>query len=442
MKNQWKNYLGIGIAAFLTFAACALLFFALYKINVILTVLGDIIGILEPILIGIVIAYLLNPVMNFFEKRSLILLSKTKLKEEKRKTLARGISVGLAILFGVAVVVAVFCLMIPQLISSLYGIAREMPGYLNELNRWVMNLTKNYPTVEKAAMEAVDALTEKLTSWFTSDLIVYVSRYLGYVTSGVIYALNTVLNIVIGLIVAIYVLFSREVFAGQTKKLLYALLKPERANIVLDVARKSNQIFGGFISGKLLDSAIIGILCFICLSVMDMPYTLLVSVIVGVTNIIPFFGPYIGAIPSALIILLVNPIQSLYFIIFILILQQIDGNIIGPAIIGESTGLSAFWVVFAIMLGGGLFGVFGLIMGVPTFAVIYYIVKSFLEHVLKKRGYPIQSEEYVQLKQIDKKSQELIFFEEEEIKNRPRMLKLFQKMKQSKEEQKEEEDDK
>ena len=194
------------------------------------------------------------------------------------------------------------------------------------------------------------------------------------------------------------------------------------------MARKSNRIFGGFISGKILDSAIIGILCFICLSFMKMPYTLLVSVIVGVTNVIPFFGPYIGAIPSALLILMVNPLKALYFIIFIIILQQVDGNIIGPTILGESTGLSAFWVVFSILLGSGLFGVMGMIMGVPTFAVIYYIVKTFMDHILKKKEYPVDSSEYVYLKSVEK-GQNFVYYEEEEIKNRPKFFKLsFEKL--------------
>lgn len=433
MKNQWKNYLGIGIAAFLTFAACVLLFFVLFKFKEISAVIGRIIGILEPILIGIVIAYLLNPVMNFCEKRIRNLLEKTEFTDKKKHTIARSASVGLAVIFGVAVVAAVFGLMIPQLITSIYGIAREMPGHVNDFSNWVLEMTKNNPSVEKAALEIVNTVADKLNSWFTSDLIIYVSKYLGYVTTGVISAVNTILNVVIGLIVAIYVLYSREVFAGQSKKLLYAVLKPEAANIVLTTVRKSNQIFGGFISGKILDSAIIGVLCFICLSIMDMPYTLLVSVIVGVTNVIPFFGPYIGAIPSALIILMVNPIQSLYFLIFILILQQIDGNIIGPTILGESTGLSAFWVVFAIMLGGGLFGIFGMIIGVPAFAVIYYIIKSFLDHILRKREYPVDSSQYVHLKEVNGNTHEMVYYEEHEIKNRPRFFKFSLKKEKKKE---------
>lgn len=439
MKNQWKKYMGICFAAFFTFTACVLLFFIIYKMKEIGAFIGSIISILEPILIGIVIAYLLNPVMNFFEKRISLLLEKTKLTSQKRFQMTRGISVGLSLIFGVAVVVSVFGLMIPQLITSIYGIAREMPGHVNDFSKWILELSRNNPTLEKYALILVDNVAAKLNGWFTTDLLILVSKYLGYVTSGVISAVSTLLNTVIGLIVAIYVLYSRELFAGQGKKMLYALLAPEKANIVLHTVRKSNQIFGGFISGKILDSAIIGILCFLCLSMMDMPYTLLVSVIVGVTNVIPFFGPYIGAIPSTLIILMANPVKALYFVIFILILQQIDGNIIGPAILGESTGLSAFWVVFAIMLGGGLFGIAGMIIGVPTFAVIYHIIKSLIEHILKKKNYPVRSEDYVHLKEVEMEDQSMVYYNEEERKNRPKFLK-FSFLKRKKEEEDTEEE--
>lgn len=171
--------------------------------------------------------------------------------------------------------------------------------------------------------------------------------------------------------------------------------------MLLHLTIKSNEIFGGFIIGKIIDSAIIGVLCFVGLSMLKMPYTLLVSVIVGVTNVIPFFGPYIGAIPSAVLIMLTDPKMGIYFILFILVLQQLDGNVIGPKILGDSTGLSAFWVVFAILLGGGLFGVIGMILGVPTFAVIYYIINMLINHMLEKKKLPIDTAAYGEMSYVD-----------------------------------------
>ena len=208
-------------------------------------------------------------------------------------------------------------------------------------------------------------------------------------------------NAIIGVIISVYLLFGKENFSMQSKKAVYAMMKPAHANMLLHLTIKSNEIFGGFIIGKIIDSAIIGVLCFIGLSLLNMPYTLLVSVIVGVTNVIPFFGPYIGAIPSAILIMLQDPKMGIYFIIFILILQQIDGNIIGPKILGNSTGLSAFWVVFSILLGGGLFGFVGMILGVPTFAVIYYVVKMLVDHRLEQKNLPIETACYDEYSYVD-----------------------------------------
>ena len=223
-------------------------------------------------------------------------------------------------------------------------------------------------------------------------------------------------NVLIGIIISIYVLMSKEEFIGQSKKLMYALLPGKSANAVIHTVHKSNEIFGGFISGKLLDSLIIGILCFICLSLMKMPYTVLVSVIVGVTNVIPFFGPYLGAIPSAILIMLANPIQGVYFILFILILQQFDGNILGPAILGESTGLSSFWVVFAILVGGGIFGILGMIIGVPAFAVIFYVFRRTVNHILKKKQLPQDSGNYIKVEKLDVEKHILVDFPEDDGK--------------------------
>ena len=202
---------------------------------------------------------------------------------------------------------------------------------------------------------------------------------------------------------------SQEKFAGQAKKIIYAIFKPVRANVVVETVRKSNEIFGGFISGKILDSAIIGVIAYIVLAIMKMPDTMLVAVIIGVTNIIPFFGPFIGAIPSFIIIVLQNPVQGLYFLIFVIILQQVDGNIIGPKILGDSTGLSSFWVVFAILVFGGLWGFPGMLLGVPIMAVIYYIVSNVVTYSLKKRGIPETEIDYVNLARIDKHTNQPVY---------------------------------
>ena len=212
-------------------------------------------------------------------------------------------------------------------------------------------------------------------------------------TAGVILMVREILNFIIGMIVSIYVLFSKEKFMCQAKKLVYAIFRPTKANLILHVGSKSNEIFGGFIIGKIIDSAIIGVLCFIGLSILNIPYTLLVSVIVGVTNVIPFFGPYIGAIPSALLIFLADPVKGVYFVIFIILLQQFDGNILGPKILGNTTNLSSFWVLFAILLFGGVFGIVGMVIGVPVFAFIYQLIREWVLDRLEEQKLQTQKKE-------------------------------------------------
>ena len=212
----------------------------------------------------------------------------------------------------------------------------------------------------------------------------------------------------IGIIVSIYVMYGRETFSRQCKKIVYALFSPKRANLILHLGNKSNEIFGGFVIGKIIDSIIIGIICFVVLSIMKMPYTVLVSVIIGVTNVIPFFGPFIGAIPCSILILLNDPKMGIYFIIFILVLQQFDGNILGPKILGDSTGLSSFWVLFSILLFGGLFGFVGMILAVPVTAVIFDLIAKLQYYHLRKKGLSPDTRDYKELKIIDEHSKKYI----------------------------------
>lgn len=269
----------------------------------------------------------------------------------------------------------------------------------------------NYSEIFAFQEDIYNKALSHLEQWISTDLLSFMNVLLSSITTSIINIFSHLLNFIIGIIVSIYVLISKERFAGQGKKILYAVFKPNAANTVVTIMRQSNKIFGGFISGKLLDSLIIGILCYIGLSFLQMPYKELVSVIVGVTNIIPFFGPYIGAIPSAFLILLVSPRKCITFLIFVLILQQLDGNIIGPKILGDSTGLSAFWVVFSILLGGGLFGFIGMIIGVPTFAVLYYLIKTAVESRLKRKMLPVETLTYSDINYINDEDNQIVYLE-------------------------------
>lgn len=292
-------------------------------------------------------------------------------------------------------------MMIPELYQSIRNMVMTVPSQLNDaLNKITETMSKD-TTLGQVFTSILKEVTAFLQDWLRSDLLDQVNVVMSNLTVGVINIVSELVNAVIGLIISIYVLWGKETFTRQSKKIVYALFKPGQANMILHLTIKSNKIFGGFIIGKLIDSAIIGVICFIGLTILKMPYIMLVSVIVGVTNVIPFFGPYIGAIPSTILIMLSDPKQGIYFIIFILVLQQLDGNVIGPKILGDSTGLSAFWVVFAILLGGGLFGFAGMILGVPTFAVIYYIVNMLINHKLEKKKLPTDTASYDEMSYVD-----------------------------------------
>jgi predicted PurR-regulated permease PerM len=250
-------------------------------------------------------------------------------------------------------------------------------------------------------MTAIEEGSDIFENWVKNDLFDQVNEIMSGLTVGVISVVGTLLDIIVGMIISVYVLYNKDTFSRQAKKVVYAILPAHRANLILHITQKSNSIFGGFIIGKIIDSAIIGVLCFIGTSLLKMPYALLVSVIVGVTNVIPYFGPFIGAIPSIILIILVDPMKGLYFAIFILALQQLDGNYIGPKILGGSTGLTSFWVIFAIMIGGGLYGFVGMLLGVPTCALLLYLSKLWLNYRLEKKNLPTNSESYDELSYVD-----------------------------------------
>lgn len=377
-----------------------LIFFALYRFDAIAGIVGKIMGILAPIIYGLAIAYILNPIAAFWEKKIYFLLCKKSSNLKKNQKTARGLGILISLVLAVSVLFVLFYLIIPELISTISTLILSIPGQLEEFERYLTSLIDSNNQFAALAQTLLASLTDWFESWLKNDLFTQVTG----ITTGIFNFVNVLIDIILGFIISVYVLSSKDTFTSRSKMIIYAFFSTETANTILDVARKSNQIFSGFISGKMIDSLIIGLLCFVGVTVLDMPYAILVSVIVGVTNVIPFFGPYIGAIPSTFLILLVDPMKALYFVIFILILQQIDGNIIGPKILGEFTGLSAFWVVFAILLGGGLFGFFGMLLGVPVFAVIYYIFGQLIEHMLSGKNLPVEEAVYTDLHHIEEEA--------------------------------------
>ena len=277
---------------------------------------------------------------------------------------------------------------------------------------WASKLLDDNPEIANTVIGLINEYSTDFEEFVNSKLVPQLNGLLVAISRSVYSIFKEFWNLIIGFIISIYILASKELFAAQAKKIAYAFLSLDRANRFISNVRFANKTFGGFFVGKILDSIIIGLICFIVTSIIGTPFCLLISVIIGVTNIIPFFGPFLGAIPSIILILLIDPLQAIYFLIFVIILQQIDGNIIGPKILGNSTGLSSFWVIFSITLFGGIWGVFGMIVGVPIFAVLFAFVKSLVESRLKSQNLHHETAKYLRLLYIDSDSKEFIEFHE------------------------------
>lgn len=395
-KSNWniRPYLAMGLIFFIVFCCCLLVVFLVFRFDQIKGAISGFTDIAQPILYGLVIGYLMNPVMSWIERGNLKLL-KRKGENPKTRRLVRTVSSILAVFVFILVIAALLSMVIPQVVSNISNLVDILPSQVNEfiahMSEWRFGNEDVMAFIETYLTSVVDWLED----WLRNSFLPQAKDYAVSITSGVINVLNVVKNIVIGLIVSIYVMCEKEQFEGQSKKIIFSVLPSRAANQVIQIFHTTNEILGGFIKGKMVDSLIIGIICYIGLSIIKMPYTLLVSVIVGVTNIIPFFGPFIGAIPCTFLILLSDPLYAMYFVIFVVILQQVDGNIIGPKILGDSTGLSSFWVMFAILVGSGLFGVLGMLLGCPVFAVIYYIVQKIVNFLLRKKSMPLETDVYI-----------------------------------------------
>ncbi len=414
-----KKYVVIATVTFLTFCCCILFFFFIYRYHGFAEYWQKLMGILQPVIMGCIVAYLLNPVMGFLEGH-LFRYFKPRVKEERKaKKMARSFGTVGAIVFFLLIIFLLLYMMIPELMKSIQNMMVNLPKELDDFDRWLGDLMEEgSPFVDWLSVLGVDLSSagSYVEALLQKQILPQINTYLTYVasfTTGVISAFKMLFNFIVGLVIAIYLLIGKETFIGQGKKIVYAALPSRFGNVVIRTMRVTNQMFGGFISGKILDSAIIGVICYVGLMIMQMPYSLLVAVIVGVTNVIPFFGPLIGAVPGFVLIVLAEPVKGLYFLIFVLVLQQVDGNIIGPKILGDSTGLSAFWVVFAILVGGGLFGFMGMLLGVPTFAVIYYLIREIVAYILKKRKLPEATREYIHMHNVDIETGKLSYEEEE-----------------------------
>ncbi len=386
MKVNWNSkYTTIAAYAFIVICGSILLYFATTQWKWIIESIDGMIDTLQPFIIGGTIAYLLNFVLVYTEE----LMKKCKQLKKLKAGTRRGIGLVITYIFAGIITYLFINFVLPQLIDSIVGLVNNIPEYLKEATIVVDNLINNM-NLEK---QYIDLIVKQFNG-LVNVVIEMLTGMIPVIGNLAMNITSSILNILIGIIISIYILMDKEKFMAISRKITYAIFDEEKSKVILHWAKRSNETFGKFISGKLLDSAIIGLLTFIILTIFNMPYTLLISVIVAVTNIIPFFGPFIGGVPATIIILFVSPVQALWFILIIIVIQQLDGNIIGPKILGDSIGIGAFWILFSLLVAAQIMGFAGMVVGVPLFAIIYSIIKDVIEARLSKKGLPIDTEDY------------------------------------------------
>jgi len=390
MKIDWnEKYTTIALYVFLVLASAILFTFILLNLAPIFGILSAFFAIISPFIWGFAIAYILNRPLHFFEEKVYASINRSK----PRPRLVRGLSVTTVILLFFLLLAGIIWIVIPQILQNVSHLAERLPFYFQDFIEWLQN------TLSSLHLD-VSKISELAITWegFLNSVIQYLSNAFPdmagagiNLTIGVFTAIGTFF---IAVIAAIYLMLSKEKFILQLKKLLFGIFPQKFTDRMILVTRDSHAIFSSFLSGKIVESFVVGALNFVAMTIMGMPYALLISMIMGIFNLVPFFGPFIGAIPCALLLLIVHPMDAVWFIVLTLVLQQIDGQIIGPKILGDSTGLTAFWVIFAIILGGGLFGVLGMILGVPIFAVLYSLVREFTDAQLEKKGLSTKAMDY------------------------------------------------
>ena len=420
-KGEWAPYMKVGLTAFVTVAACILFFFLVYRFDAISTGWENLMKVAEPVIFGLVLAYLLMPVKEYIEKHTYGFLKNKVKKEDRARKWASNIGITGSVLFLLLIIAVLLAIIVPTVISSIAGLIDNMQGYMQSFYEWFRKSHIGKLILASANADEIMQMNDSLVEWMREELLpklqsylAHVQGYIVHITSGVVSALKTLLNFIIGIFIMIYTMAIKTQLVGQSKKMIYAIFPVKKANAIIETARKSNEILGGFVIGRIIDSAIIGLICYIGCLILRIPSAFLVAVIVGVTNIIQFFGPIAGAIITIPLVLIQSPIHGLYLAIFILVLQQVDGNIIGPKILGDTIGLSSFWIMFSILIAGGLFGFFGMLLGVPVCAIIYYIMQRVMKNRMTRQKLPVTTEEYVDLQSIDEKTMKPVYETQQE----------------------------
>ena len=391
-----NGYMKVGVTAFCTVCAILLFYDTLFGRRVLLSIWRQFLAAVQPIVYGAMIAYLLAPMINFFEVNFFAdAVKKARQKGKMTVTWVRAVSLLLTWLVICVLFYLLASVLLPELYKSILQLVSNVENYYDTISGWVERLLESNPTVESWVASQMDKAFNMGKDWLENKALPQAQTVMAAAAVGVVSLLNFLKTLLVGIIVSIYLLATKEHSAACARKIVFGLFSRKNVRWVLRAVHKVDDIFSGFVRGKLLDSLIIGILCFVGCSILKFPYTPLVSVIVGVTNIIPFFGPFLGAIPSAFLILLASPVKMLYFVLFILFLQQLDGNIIGPKILGDKTGLSSLWVIIAILVGGSFFGLPGMFFGVPVCACLYSAAEFLIYARLRQKQLPLETGAYI-----------------------------------------------
>ena len=397
MKFKWdKKYLFWGVTAFLVIV-CSILFFALVnRFQDFAALFKTLLYVVSPFLYGLLIAFLLNGPMGFFERRVFAAPARRLARGNARREfkLRRQLAITVTHLIGLSVVAGLLILVLPQLYFSIEGLVTALPDYAQAAIKWINELPAGNREFEAMIAESIGSISQFLTDWISKSVLPQIDSILASVTGGIISAVKAVANVLMGVVVSCYIMYHKETFKAQAKRALYSLFKPLTANRIMEEAGFVKNAFGNFLVGNALDALIIGVLNYIFMLIAGMPYSALITVIVAVTNMIPIFGPIIGGVPSVLLLMLVDPMQGVIFGIFTLVLQTMDGQVIKPKVLGSVSGLSGFWIMFAILFFGGIFGMWGMLLGVPILSVIYNAVGRFHRRRLLRRGLPAETEIY------------------------------------------------
>lgn len=404
-NQKYDKYWYAGLTGFLVLAAALAVWMIIDNLGALGGILSAVNSALYPIYVGLIIAYLLSPLVNKTDRYIFVpLMEKIVKKKNKAKRIARGISVTVVLCLSMLIIFCLAMMVVPEVINSISSLIYNLPGYYQNLLSWGEEVFKSNPKVVELFQRYSGVIYESFLSWLQDFILPSSTRLLNVVTDGVVNAVNVVVNIFIGVIVSIYLMASKENFCALGKRLIYTVFSIKRANSILDVLGETHTVFAKFISGKIVDSLLVGVLTFIIMSIAGVPYTILISVVIGVTNIIPFFGQYIGIIPSAILVFIANPVKGIIFLVLIIILMQFDGNVLGPKILGDSIGLKSFWILFSILFFGSLFGLLGMICAVPVFAIVYRMTKRWSARRLADKKLPTETEFYCEsgeLKQED-----------------------------------------